>query len=75
MKIEILGMGCPKCGKLYENAKKAVAEKNSQAEVIKIESMDEIIARGVMITPAIVVDGEIKASGKVPSVEEIKLWL
>ncbi len=75
MKIEILGMGCPKCKMLYENAKKAVLEKNIQAEVLKVEDMDKITEHGVMMTPALVIDGAVKATGKVPSAEEIKKWL
>ena len=75
MKIEILGMGCPKCKMLYENAKKAVLEKNIQAEVLKVEDMDKITEYGVMMTPALVVDGAVKTTGKVPSAEEIKKWL
>ncbi|MFH1201645.1 MAG: thioredoxin family protein [Candidatus Omnitrophota bacterium] len=75
MKIEILGMGCPKCKMLYENAKKAVEEKGVQAEVIKVEDMDKIIEYGVMMTPALVIDGKVKSSGKTLSAEEIRKWL
>lgn len=75
MKIEILGMGCPKCKMLYDNAKRAVAEKGVQAEVVKVENMDKITEYGVMMTPALVIDGEVKSSGKIPSSEEIKNWL
>jgi small redox-active disulfide protein 2 len=75
MTIEVLGMGCPKCRMLYENAKIAVAEKGVQAEVIKVEDMDKIIEYGVMMTPAFVIDGEVKSSGKTLSSEEIKRWL
>ncbi|MFC1646153.1 thioredoxin family protein [Candidatus Omnitrophota bacterium] len=75
MKIEILGMGCPKCKMLYENAKKAVEEKGVQAEIIKVEDIDKITEYGVMMTPALVIDGEVKSSGKALSVEEIKKWL
>ena len=75
MKIEILGMGCPKCKMLYGNAQKAVKEVGIEAEVIKIEDMDKITGYGVMMTPALVIDGEVKASGKMPSSEEIKKWL
>ena len=75
MNIEILGMGCPKCKILYENTKKAVEEKGIQAEVVKIEDMDKITEYGVMMTPALVIDGEVKSSGKTPSTEEIKKWL
>ena len=75
MKIEILGMGCPKCKMLYENAKKAVEEKNIDAEVIKVEDMNKITAYSVMMTPALVIDGNVKSSGKIPTSEEIKKWL
>ena len=75
MKIEILGMGCPKCKMLYENAKKAVSETGIQAEVLKVEDMDKITDYGVMMTPALVIDGEIKTTGKVPQAEDIKRWL
>ena len=75
MKIEILGMGCPKCKLLYENAKKAVNEKGIQAEVLKVEDMDKITNYGVMLTPALVIDGEVKTTGKIPSAEDIKKWL
>jgi len=75
MNIEVLGMGCPKCKILYENAKKAVEEKGIQAEVIKVEDMDKITEYGVMMTPALVIDGEVKSSGKTLSSEEIKKWL
>ena len=75
MNIEVLGMGCAKCKILYENAKKAVEEKGVQAEVIKVEDMDKITEYGVMMTPALVIDGEVKSSGKTLSSEEIKKWL
>ena len=75
MKIEILGMGCPKCKMLYDNAKKAVKEKGVQADVIKVEDMDKITEYGVMMTPALVINGEVKSSGRIPSSEEIKNWL
>ena len=75
MRIEILGIGCPKCKILYENAKKAAQEKGVQAEVIKVEDMDKITEYGVMMTPALVIDGEVKAVGKVSSSEEIKQWI
>jgi len=75
MKIEILGMGCPKCKMLYENAKKAIQEAGIQAEVVKVEDMERITNYGVMMTPALVIDGEVKTTGKVPSAEDIKQWL
>ena len=75
MKIEILGMGCPKCKKLYENAQAAVKEAGIEAEVIKVEDMDAITGYGIMMTPALVIDGEVRSSGKISSSEEIKKWL
>jgi len=75
MKIEILGSGCPKCKQLEANAKKAVEETGKKAEVVKITDINEIIERGIMSTPAISIDGKIKASGRIPEVKEIEGWL
>lgn len=75
MKIEILGTGCPKCKKVTENAETAVKELGVDAEIVKIQDINEIMKRGVMLTPAIAVEGEVKASGKIPSAEEIKKWI
>lgn len=72
MKIEILGMGCKKCSDLLAETKQALAELNLQAEIVKVEDIKKIMAYGVMTTPALVVDGVVKVSGKLPSVEEIK---
>ncbi len=72
MKIEILGVGCPKCRTLYENVKIALAEKGIEAEVIKVEDIAKITEYGVLSTPAMVVDGEVKTTGRIPSVEEIE---
>ncbi|MFH1092971.1 MAG: thioredoxin family protein [Candidatus Omnitrophota bacterium] len=75
MKIEILGMGCTKCKMLYVNAKNAVKEAGIKAEVVKVEDMDKITAYGVMITPALVIDGQVKAAGKLATSQEIQKWL
>ena len=75
MKIGVLGPGCPKCKKVFENAKKAVGELNLGVEVVKVEDIQEIVNAGVMITPALAIDGEIKSVGKVLSVDEIKKLL
>lgn len=75
MKIEILGTGCAKCKRLYANAEKAVEESGADVDLVKIEDVNEIMDYGVMITPAIAVDGEVKAAGKIPGAEEIKEWL
>lgn len=71
MKIEILGTGCAKCKTLYENTKKAVEESGKVAEIVKVEEIPKIMAYGVMSTPALVIDGQVKFSGKVASVNEV----
>jgi small redox-active disulfide protein 2 len=75
MKIEILGTGCPKCKLLEQNAKKAIEESKIKAEIVKVTEIDKIIECGVMSTPAIVIDGEVKSYGKVSTPDEIKKWL
>ena len=72
MKIEVLGTGCAKCKRLEENVRKAVQETGVKAEVLKVQEMDQIISKGVMMTPALLIDGEEMAIGRVPGVEEIK---
>jgi len=71
MKIEILGTGCAKCKTLYENTKKALEETGTNAEVVKVEDIPSIMKYGVMSTPALVIDGQVKFSGKVASIVEI----
>ena len=75
MKIEILGKGCPKCKYVEDNARKAVAEKGINADIVKVTDFDEIIKRGITSTPAIVIDGQLKAYGRIVSSDEIKKWL
>ena len=72
MKIEILGPGCSKCKALYENTKRAVEESGANAEIVKVEEIAGIMSYGVMSTPALVIDGQVKFSGKVASAAEIK---
>ena len=74
-KIQILGTGCPKCKKLAENAEAAAKDLGIQYEIEKITDINEIMKFGVMVTPALVVDGQVKVAGKVPSVEEAKSLL
>ena len=74
-KVQILGTGCPKCKQLFATAEKAVADSQVEAEVIKIEDMNEILSFGIMMTPALAIDGEVKTVGKVLSVDEIKSML
>lgn len=75
MKIEILGTGCPKCNMLTENAKAAAEKLGIDAEFAKVTDITQITQRGVMMTPALVVDGQLKTVGKVPTVEEIEKML
>ena len=72
MKLQILGTGCPKCNQLYQNAQQAVAESGVDATVEKVTDLNDIMAFGVMVTPALAIDGQVKASGKVPTAEAIK---
>jgi small redox-active disulfide protein 2 len=75
MEIKVLGTGCPKCKKLYEEAGKAVAQAGVEATLAKVEKIDEIIKYGVMMTPALVVAGEVKCAGRIPKLAEIVTWL
>ncbi len=75
MKIEILGTGCPKCKMTEKIVRKAVDELGVQAEIIKIEDLQEIINRGIIMPPAVVIDGETKIVGHVPSADEVKKLL
>ena len=74
-KIEILGTGCAKCNKLEENAKKAVQLAGTEATVTKVSDLAQIANYGVMITPALVLDGQVKVVGKIPTPEAIAEWL
>ncbi len=71
-KIQILGMGCAKCGTLYAHAEEAAKQLGLDYEMEKIADMDRITDMGVMMTPALAVDGEVKISGRVPTVEALK---
>jgi len=72
VKIEVLGPGCAKCEKLLENVQAAVRDLGIDAEVTKVTDIAEIMKHGVLLTPALVVDGEVKSAGKVPGVDGIK---
>lgn len=71
-KLQILGTGCPKCQKLADTVEAAAQELGIQYELEKVKEIGKIMEFGVMITPALVVDGEVKASGRVPSLQEAK---
>ncbi len=75
MKIQILGTGCPKCKKLTEHAEAAAKALQLDCQIEKVTDISQIISFGVMTTPALVVDGEVKLLGMVPSVEELKKML
>ncbi|MCC7566989.1 MAG: TM0996/MTH895 family glutaredoxin-like protein [Methanoregulaceae archaeon] len=72
VKIEVLGTGCMKCKRLMKNVEKAVKELGIDAEIVKVDDIVEIMDRGVMLTPALAVDGEMKISGRVADVKELK---
>jgi small redox-active disulfide protein 2 len=74
-KIQILGTGCPKCKKLAENAEQAAKEMGIEYQLEKVTQINDIMKMGVMITPALAVDGQVKISGKVASPEDIKKLL
>ena len=75
MKILVLGTGCAKCNKLYAEAEKAIAYSGVSAELEKVDKIEEIIKYGVMAAPALVLNEEVKASGRVPQSAEIVSWI
>lgn len=75
MKLQILGTGCPKCKNLALAAEQAAQALGVPYELEKVTDLKQIMAFGVMVTPALVVDGKVKVSGKVPSVDELKKLL
>lgn len=75
MKVQILGTGCPRCRKLEANARKAIEELGIAAEIEKVQDIKEITKFGVMMTPALAIDGKVKSTGEIASVEKIKRWL
>ena len=74
-KIQVLGTGCPKCKKLAENAEAAAKAAGIEYEIEKVTQINDIMKMGVMITPALAIDGEVKVAGKVPSPDDIKAML
>ena len=75
MKIQILGTGCPKCKMVAEVAAKAVAELGVEAEIVKVTDINDIIDFGVMMTPALAIDGDVKVAGKIPGIDDVKRWI
>ncbi len=74
-KMQILGPGCPKCEQLAKNTEEAAKALGLEYELEKIKDLNQMMAMGVFMTPALVVDGEVKSVGKVPTVEELKSLL
>ncbi len=75
MKIEVLGMGCPKCHALEANVKEALKALNLEAEIEKVADLSKIMSYGVMTTPALVIDGKVKSAGKLLTPDEISKFL
>jgi len=75
MKVQILGTGCPRCKKLEAHARKAIEELGVDAEIEKVQNIKEITKFGVMMTPALAIDGKVKCSGEIAPPEKIKKWL
>ncbi|NPV07395.1 MAG: thioredoxin family protein [Anaerolineae bacterium] len=75
MEIKILGTGCPKCKRLEQLAREAVAEAGVEAKITKVEDIGEIFQYPVEITPALVINEEVKSSGRIPRKDEIVVWI
>jgi small redox-active disulfide protein 2 len=75
MEIKVLGPGCPKCQQAEKNVKEAIQEAGVDATMTKVKDVMDIAKHGVFMTPAVVVDGEVKCVGKVPSKDDIKGWI
>lgn len=75
MEIKVLGTGCKKCNELEALVKNVLAESGLQANIEKVTDIPKIMSYGVMMTPALVVNGEVKASGRIPTKEEIRSWV
>jgi small redox-active disulfide protein 2 len=75
MNIQILGTGCSTCKKLFEMVKKAVLETGVQAVVEKVEDIEKIMAYEIFATPGLVINGQVKAAGRIPKLEELKRML
>ena len=75
MDVKVLGTGCAKCIPLEERVKKVVEENNLTVDVEKVTDLNDIMSYGVMMTPGLVVDGDVKSTGKLPSEEKILEWI
>lgn len=75
MQVKVLGTGCAKCDKLFEETRASIEAAGVEAELTKVDKLDEIVAYGVAFTPALVIDGQVKSAGKIPSRDKITSWL
>jgi small redox-active disulfide protein 2 len=75
MEVKVLGPGCAKCHKLYDEVRQAVSELGIKASVTKVDKLADIMAHDVLMTPALVIDGEVKAAGRLPARAELRSWL
>ena len=75
MQIKVLGPGCQRCKKLYEETARAVQQLGLTADLAKVEAMDEILEYRILATPGLVIDGEVKSAGRIPSQAELTTWL
>ncbi len=75
MKVQILGSGCPSCKSLKASAKTAIEELSLEAEIVEVTDIDDIMEMGVLMTPALAIDGDVKSVGKVLTVAQVKSFL
>jgi len=75
MDIQVLGPGCANCRRLYAETEKAVQQLGMTATITKVEKFEDMAAYSIMMTPALVINGEVKAAGRIPSAREITTWL
>jgi len=75
MKIEVLGPGCARCNRLEKEVKKVLNELGLKDEVIKVRDITRIMEYNIIMTPALVIDGEVKSAGRIPTKDEIKNWI
>ncbi len=75
MEIKVLGTGCAKCKKLFAEAQEAAARSGKAVSVVKVEDVQAIMAHGVRQTPALVIDGQVRSTGRIPGADEIAAWI
>lgn len=75
MEIKVLGTGCARCKKLFAEVQRAVERSGQVASLVKVEDLQAIMAHGVRQTPALVIDGQVRSTGRIPGMEEIAAWI